>query len=154
MDGTYEDFRPEREDWNIYKLTDGTVIKLRQLVTKVRRDKSAGNGSSMPNLSVDVSNLLLAVFPPATLMGPPSGRQYAMDELGASVIDGPLASEILREPENEYVTKTGARILLKLTGPSFARTDKFTNTGEPIYIVNNPQVAIQVIGRNREHRAQ
>ncbi len=138
----YEDFRVEKEDWNIYKLSDGTILKVRQVLLKLKKETSTD--STQPNFSIQTSNLLLAVIPPSNLKGSPSTQQYDPHELNASIIENNMKYETIQDVANEYVTKSGIKIVFQVVSLNVAKTNKFDASGEPIYLVN-AQNNIQVI---------
>ena len=138
----YEDFKIEREDWNIYKLSDGAILKLRQVLLKVRM--AQGVDPSQQSLSFESSPLLMAVLAPSDMMGTPSTGQYGQEELSESIVERDVTYETIQETSNEYVTEGGMRVVLQLASPAIAKTDKFDASGVPIYIVN-VQTNIQVL---------
>ncbi len=139
----FEDFTIQKEDWNVYRLSDGTILKLRQLLVKVRSEPTEMPGEA--TLQMDMSNLLMATFSPKELKGPPSSRQYSPQDLAASIVEKDIKHVPLREVTNEYSTSTGIKLLLQLASINVSKTDKFDATGEPIYVVN-AQISIQVVG--------
>lgn len=45
------DFAAERENWNVYRLEDGTVVKMRIMLAAVKRDGSDEKGEPKYQLS-------------------------------------------------------------------------------------------------------
>ncbi len=133
----YEDFEIEKEGWNIYRLNDGTLLKLRQVLLTLKLDPS--NQSMMPN----ISNLLMGVMPAPSLKGEPSPQQYSPEELSNSIVERNMKYETLLETPSEYKTKSGLNLMLRLSEVVVSRTNKFDSTGYPVYLVNT-QLQIQV----------
>ena len=94
-----EDFNIGKEDWNVYKLSDGSILKLRQVLVKVNKNTSALPGQ--PNLQLQTSNLLMAVHSPARLKKKPSAKQYTPQELAAFVV----------EPDMKYKTQISMQVV-------------------------------------------
>lgn len=140
---TFEDFTIQKEDWNVYRLADGTILKLRQLLVKVRTEPTEMPGET--TMQMDVSNLLMATFAPKELKGAPSSQQYSPQDLASSTVEKDVKYVAIREVTNEYLTSSGMRLLLQIASINVSRTDKFDAIGEPIHVVN-AQVNIQVVG--------
>lgn len=126
----FEDFKIEKEDWNVYKLTDGTILKLRQILLAVRKDPATGD------LQPSLSNLIMAVLPPKILQGASSSLKYSPQELSESVIEGGVKYEVVQEVANEYVTKGGLKLVVRLRSINVGKTSKYDASGYPIYLVN------------------
>jgi hypothetical protein len=109
----YEDFKVVKEDWNSYKLSDGTLLKIRQILLKVQKDRNAK--PPQPNLSIQTSDVLMAVNPLSNLKGTPSTQQYSVQELNASVVEANMKFNRIYETTYEYVTTEGFRIALHLS---------------------------------------
>lgn len=137
----YEEFAVETEGWNVYKLSDGTVMKLRQLLMRLRT--GPGTEPLETRLQVELSNLLMTTYPPRHLNGPPSAEQYTMEELIKSIVERDMKYEVLRETTNLYATSENLRVMLRLASVKIDRTRKFDAMGEPKYLAN-AQVEIQI----------
>jgi len=133
----YEDFEIEMEGWNTYRLVDGTLLKLRQVLLTLKTDPSTQ--TVMPS----VSNLLMAVMPAADLRGLPSSRQYTPEELSNSVVEKNMKYETVQEAPSEYKTKSGLKLMLRTSSLTVGRTNKFDSTGYPVYLVDT-QLEIQI----------
>jgi len=140
--GEYEDFKIVREDWNSYRLGDGSILKVRQLLTRIARPPTAD--ASQPDLGVEMSNLLTAVLPSPNLKGTPSTQQYGPQELSQSIAQPNMKYEPIQEVTNEYVTKSGIKLLFQIASLNVARTSKFGPSGDPIYMVN-AQTNVQIL---------
>ena len=60
-------FKPIEENWSFYRLEDGTVVKLRLIVSEVFKLPGADPLTGMPNFLVKSSNVM-AVEPPTLSM--------------------------------------------------------------------------------------
>jgi hypothetical protein len=138
----FEDFRIIKEGWNEYRLSDGTALKLRQVLVKVNKHAQAQPGQ--PNFQVQASILLMAVHPPAELKGPPSVLQYTPQELSAFIIEPEMKYKTVHAVVNEYVTTSGIKILLQLASINVGKTNKYDANGDPQYLVN-AQTGMQLL---------
>jgi hypothetical protein len=64
-------------------------------------------------------------------------------KVGDKTVDGTLVDfETVREEYNSYKLSDGSTIRMKTVVTNIIRTDEFTPTGEPIYIVNSQNVLV------------
>ena len=69
VEGEEVDYEPLAERWNEYRLSDGSFIKMKMVVTKViRLDKWTDQGE--PIYLVTSNNVISASVPPQLLKGP------------------------------------------------------------------------------------
>lgn len=121
-----------REPWNVYELEDGSILRTKFILLRVKRkeDPSGQTGYAVKSQTItSVSHI------PELLIGEPAARQYSPKELQASIVEEDVRYTTLTEEWNEYIVEDGARIRVKLTVVKVAKTDKFNNDGEPIYLV-------------------
>jgi len=78
-------------------------------------------------------------------MAPPGGKSMKRVELkiGDKTVEGTLVDfETMREEYNSYKLSDGAVIRMKTVVTNIVRTEEFTPTGEPVYIVNSQNVLV------------
>jgi hypothetical protein len=78
-------------------------------------------------------------------MAPPGGKSMKKVELklGDKTVEGTLVDfETTREEYNSYRLSDGAVIRMKTVVTNIIRTEEFTPTGEPVYIVNSQNVLV------------
>lgn len=64
IEGAIEvDFEAEQEPWSKYKLTDGSTIKLRSIVTKIVRAKNKYDPDGNPIYFIKTSNIMEVTAP-------------------------------------------------------------------------------------------
>jgi hypothetical protein len=64
-------------------------------------------------------------------------------KLGDKTIEGTLVDfETVREEYNSYKLSDGSTIRMKTVVTNIIRTEEFTPTGEPVYIVNSQNVLV------------
>lgn len=56
-------FKTKQDDWSIYELEDGTIIKLRTIVTKIIRTEKWHAQRNDPIYSVASNNVIEAIVP-------------------------------------------------------------------------------------------
>ena len=120
-----------KEDWNQYFLEDGTVLFMRQIAKRARamlmRD---GTWAYQPELEEPIA----ATICPESALGAPSRERYSSEQLSSSVLIHHVGFKRIAEPTNEYVLRNNDKITLTLTLLNVAKTDKFNDAGEPIYL--------------------
>jgi len=78
-------------------------------------------------------------------MAPAGGKSMKKVELkiGDKTVEGTLVDfETMREEYNAYKLADGAVIRMKTVVTNIIRTEEFTPTGEPVYIVNSQNVLV------------
>lgn len=123
------DFDVVREPWNKYELTDGAFIKVKVVVTKIRKEqvdeKTVNYGSDSQNIVVVLTEET----------GTPDSKVYSPEEIQESLIKRDIRYTTVSEEWNEYVADDGARLRIKITLTSVSKTNKFDKNGAPIYFV-------------------
>ncbi len=127
----YIDVRAKREDWSVYRLADGTTLKMRAVLTRVKRSQPMA-----PRGGADISNVVLVCNPAKGTKGPPEKLRPTPEELTAAIVDRDVRFKTVSEPTNEYVTDDGRRILLRLKLFNLARTSRYDHSGDPLYLFN------------------
>jgi hypothetical protein len=117
------DFVAVREDWNTYKVRNGSTLRTKVMLRGVIRTPETGmlNGQFMP---------LASLFPVKEDKGPPSDDQTIRPE----DVLGPTAFDIVSEPVNIYDIPA-SRQLLFISGflRTVNKTKKFAKDGSRIY---------------------
>jgi hypothetical protein len=139
---TAEDFKIEKEDWNVYRLSDRTILKVRQLLVKVTKPAALQEGQ--PNLQLQTSALLTATLSPTKIKGPPDTRQYTPQELSGFVVEPNMKFKTIHAAVNEYATTSGMKVLLQFGRITVGRTSKYDANGDPQYLVE-VQTNIQLV---------
>jgi len=63
INGEEVEFSVEKEDWNTYKLQDGTTIKFKSVVTKIIKLDLPNPQTNDPIYSVNSQNVVVAIVP-------------------------------------------------------------------------------------------
>ena len=126
-----EDVQIIREDWNVYRLEDGTILKLRQLATGAVADKP---GVRQISLKVGQTAVIHAIIPLKRMTGEPSKESISQENISKHITRSRLKFRALREPINEYSTSSGLRFTSKLKLQFVSGTDLYDSEGLPIYM--------------------
>ena len=76
-------------------------------------------------------------------------------KLGDKTVEGTLVDfETVREEYNSYKLSDGSTIRMKTVVTNIIRTEEFTPTGEPVYIVNSQNVLVADVPDQLNKREQ
>lgn len=140
MDETELDFEILREPWNKYSLKDGTNLKSRFILLKIKKRLAPATVTEKKTeYGFEGQNLTVAYNVPSELKGPSSNAQYSPQQLSESKKDD-ISYDTLGEEWNEYVLEDGTTLRIKNTVVSVSRTDKADKNGDPVYFVTNSQI--------------
>ena len=121
------DFDVVREPWNTYELVDGVKVKIKVIITKIRKIQTDEKTS---NYNFDVQQLAVAL---SEERGPPDTKIYTPQDLQEATVKNDIRYTTVSEEWNEYVSDDGARLRIKATLSRVSKTSKFDRNGEPIY---------------------
>lgn len=130
------DFEVLREPWNKYSIRDGSNVKSRYILTKVKKKESTKEGEKVA-YGIEGQNITVIYNVPRELKGPPSKRSYSPQELSSSIVADDMGYSTLSEEWNEYIVEDGTKIRVKDTVVKIARTDKSDRNGDPVYMVEH-----------------
>jgi hypothetical protein len=121
------------ESWSTYRLTDGTLLKARDvLVEAVRLPSCDQQGNPIYNLQ---TLTVYGVVPPKSVLGKESSP-FTQEELSKSVTDSNMKFDIIQEPWNRYVLADGTEIETRTVLETASKTDKYGHYGEPVYLAS------------------
>lgn len=129
----FVNYKPLREDWNVYELRDGTIILLKFVLIKL---KLAEEDEEPVNIDLNSQNIV-GILTRQDLCGEPGTRKYGRKELEKSVVEEDIDFKPIEESWNEYKLEDGRKLFFKLVLTMASRTDKFDNRGEPIYLTQS-----------------
>lgn len=125
------DFDVIKEIWSKYELANGDIIKVKVVLTVVRKTSNAvGLTSPKPNYTFDLQSIVIVL---TNERGPPDSKSYSPQELQASITKDDIRYTTITQDWNEYVVDDGARIKLQPIVMKVSKTSKFNAKGEPIY---------------------
>lgn len=138
------DFEVIKEPWNKYQLADGAVVKVKLVLTLVKRRelvRADGTLEKVKGLTFDTQTVTTVHSVPEKLKDQPSTESYVPKELESAIVQDDISYNTLAEEWNEYIDDTGTKIRLKTTVSRVARTSKFDKYGNPVYIVASHGIA-------------
>jgi hypothetical protein len=139
------DFEVIREIWNKYELADNSILKVKIVLTSVRKgevqqQQEATKPSAQSKYPFDFQ--VITVFLTGE-HGQPDTKIYSPQELKASIIRDDISFRTVEQDWNEYLTDNNIRIKIQPLIMKVAKTSKFNSIGEPIYLVEQ-NITVQV----------
>lgn len=151
--GTEVDFSIEKEDWNVYELDDGTIIKMRTILTKVVRNPEikptpgVPPGSKGAGFDTTFQNVVVVHKTIPQNMGTPTPRPININE--AEFMDigfneyNPSHFNIYRLETSDLPSPFKIKVKLVLSNVS-KYIDLYDQFGYPIYNVNSTNAVVPV----------
>jgi len=138
----FVNFKIKHEDWNLYRIEDGSLLRGRIVLSGVLvegseniKEKVKKNRKSELKLTFR-SNRIFAIESPPESRGPPDFNRYTTKELRSFIVREDLDFETIKEIWNVYELENGIRLKLRLSPTSISRTSKFDSGGIPIYLID------------------
>jgi len=135
-------FKIKREDWNLYKIEDGSLLRGRVVLSGVLMKDSEQieenieeKRKTKPKL-IFRSDRIFAIEAPPELRGPPDFNRYTTDQLKSFIVEEDLDFETIKETWNVYELDNGIIFKLRLSPTTISRTSKFDSGGMPIYLID------------------
>lgn len=138
------DFEVVKEPWNKYQLDDNAILKVKLVLTLLRRKellRPDGSVEKIVGFSFDSQNVTTLQSVPESLKGSPSTESYDPKQLESSIVQDDIGYTTLAEEWNEYLDETGEKVRMKTTVGRVARTSKFDKHGNPVYLVSSHGIA-------------
>lgn len=126
----YTEFEKLKEEWNAYRVQDGSTVLLKLVLIWVRLFEKKGEGTM--RYKVKTGKIII---PAPELCGKPAVRKYTRTELKESIVEENLEFGLVEDSWNEYKLEDGSTLRIKPVLSKVSRTDKFNEDGEPIYIL-------------------
>lgn len=143
----FADFSTEREEWNKYRLADGTLLRaklvvsgfmmeesLDEFVKKARRKGKSGQKLKLGLLFRSAN--VFAIESQPELRGPEDTKTYSVKELRALITKEDIDFETVRATWNFYILENGIRVKARISPTSISRTSKFDKSGMPIHVID------------------
>lgn len=129
----FVNYKTLKEDWNRYKLKDGTIIMLKFVLIKFEFVEET---EGILELKLN-ANTVIGILPAPELCGEPGTTGYTKEELEESVVEEDIDFDTIEESWNEYELEDGRTLHIKPVLTMISRTSKFDDDGEPIYIMQS-----------------
>lgn len=140
----YLEFRVLDEPWNSYRLSDGTVLKMRFVLMKVKfRKLSEEKGEAGFSQTT-----LITTNAPERLLGP-AGKEYRLDEITATIVEPVLGIESILIAPSAYILADGKLVIAGTKLNRVGRSSLYGPDGEPKYRVDF-ETRIGVVGPVQE----
>jgi len=146
LNAKFVEFEIEKEEWDRYKLADGSLLKARFILTGILMDKTIDEIRSelkklpdqMPKMGFGFrSQYVFVMEPPQNLRGTPDIRKYSVEELRNSIVKEDIDFETLKSTWDSYWLENGISLKCRLSPTVISRTSKFDEVGMPIYIIDS-----------------
>lgn len=138
------DFDPEKETWNIYELSDKSVIKIRTVLFKLLRSVKPlpPQAITLPaqtkalEFQAKFQNILVVTRASPTLMGKPTSPVPPEELLKLDKVE--VAYTAYQEDWNIYRLPDGSKLKVKLVVSAVFRIKgQYDELGYPMYVVNS-----------------
>jgi hypothetical protein len=137
-------FQIKREEWDLYKMEDGSLLKARLLLTSVLMEgklddliKQIGQGQK-PRLKISIaSRNEYVIEPPHELRGEPDTKTYLPSELRAHILREDIDFVTVKASWNLYELENGIVLKMRLSPTRVDRTSKYEGGGMPVYLVDS-----------------
>jgi hypothetical protein len=124
------DFETIKEHFDKYKLNDGSILKTKFVLVKVKREQPSPTGAQQLTYS---SQNVLGIIAKKTLLRTPS--EFSPNP--PNIVEDDIRFEhIGNEQWNEYKLSDNRTLYIKLAVVKVSRTDRYDSLGCPIYLVN------------------
>ncbi|MFY3741241.1 MAG: hypothetical protein HMLIMOIP_001695 [Candidatus Nitrosomirales archaeon] len=133
----YVDFEVLAEPWNKYRLSDGTTLFSRVIVTSIIK-LAQYDPFGKPIYSV-LSSTIHVLRAPKELRGIPTSPPPTLEQFATAIVDE-VSATAEKEDWNIYRCEDGATIRVKPVLTTIQRTSKYDPLGEPIYLITAQNV--------------
>ncbi|TSA57368.1 hypothetical protein D4R42_01715, partial [bacterium] len=137
----------EKEQWNKYRVSDGSELKPRFVLQQVITDKSMDEfekelKAKKPDEPIVLgfvfkANRLFSIDTPVNLRGHPDSNKYRAEELRESILDEDIDFDTVNSSWNIYHLKNGMTFKCRLLVQTINRTNKFDDLGLAIYFIES-----------------
>ena len=124
------DFEVIKERWGKYTLDDGSVLKVRFILTNIKTWNENGEKKYTAN-----NQVIQTVLSAEHLIGEPTKATFTPEALQKNIEKDDLSYEQLETPVNEYILDDGTKLKLFPQVIKVSRSSLKNNLGEPIYMV-------------------
>jgi transposase len=122
-----------KEIWNKYELKDNSFLKVKIVLTGIKKVRSGHSIDQPAQYSFDFQQLVVVL---SNEIGTPDTKAYSPQELQSSIIKDDIRFNTITQDWNEYVIDDGTHIKLQPMIMKVAKISKFNNKGDPIYWVD------------------
>jgi hypothetical protein len=136
-------FQIKREDWDMIRLEDKTIIKARIILAsvlmegKLEDEIAKTQTGQKPKLKFTfIPKIEYAVESPQEFRGDRDQRSYTPEQLGSCVVHRDMDFETLKSSWNLYELENGIILKIRYSLIKIDKTSKYDSGGMPIYMIN------------------
>ena len=140
----FTSFTIEKEGWNLYNVSDGSLVRARVLLAGFLMESKLEDlvkelkPGQKPRLRLAFNpRQVISVESPTELRGKPDSKTYTLTELRASIVVEDIDFDTVKEVWNLYKLENGIKVKLRITPTIISKTNKFDSGGMPIYVVDS-----------------
>jgi hypothetical protein len=133
------EFQIQHEGWNVYELSDRTILRIRPIILKFFKQKGAALPTAPMALGISAQNVMTVRAKPE-LRGTPSRTPIDPVSLEGETDKVEVDAKPFSEEWNEYTLADGTPVRVKLVLISVFRTKHYDQFGEPVYVVKSDNV--------------
>jgi hypothetical protein len=127
--------KSKRQYPSLYKLADGTIIKIEVLVSHLVPDPRRPEGFNINSQNI------ISSFVPTEKRKPEAFTPYSTQELNVGIVDEDLDFVVLQENFSAYELSNDFILSVKPVLAQVKKTKFYSITGEPVYTMNfNPVI--------------
>lgn len=127
----YLDFDVIKEPWTIYSLSDGSSVKVKLVLKRIKREMR----DNKPHFSFDPQPITVVQCNP-DLCGNKNTTKYTRTDLMKAIDVPDVQYNTVNSDFNQYVVEDGTKIKVFIHVSKIARTKLYSSTGELIYQVD------------------
>jgi hypothetical protein len=133
------EFQIQHEGWNIYELSDRTILRIRPIILKFFKLKGVTAPAAPMGLGISAQNVMTVKAKPE-LKGVPSRTPIDPVHLETEVEKVEVQAKPFSEEWNQYTLSDGTPVRVKLVLISVFRTKHYDQLGEPVYVVKSDNI--------------
>jgi hypothetical protein len=140
----FASFEVKREDWNLFKIEDGSLLRAKLVLTGVLLDSTLEEFARQVELGQKPrfglafnSNNIFSVEPPPELRGEPDSKKYTIQEFQSAITNEDMDFETLKQSWNMYYIDNGISLKMRLSVVAVSKTCKFDFRGMPVYTIDS-----------------
>lgn len=126
------DFEIIKEPWNMYQISDNSILKTRTILKKIER---VMDGEKM-SYTIDAQTLTV-VYADSALKGTPSNKPITKEDLQKSMDKPDMRYDTLSQEFNEYHLNDGTKIKIFTNVTGISRTSLKDAKGDPVYTISS-----------------
>ena len=128
----YVDFEIIKENWNMYNLSDGTKLKIRDILRSAWFTKDS---DGRKKYSADIYSDAI-IMPDSNLQGQKNQTRWTSEQLQKNIDVENCRYDTLAYESTEYLLNGNTKILIHSNLTNIARTKLWDHNGDRIYMVD------------------